>query len=86
MFVVPRGLDTHAGKLVMNALTSLAAQGRTIICTIHQPSPLEFKTYNQVYVIARGSCVFSGPPSRVVPFLQEADTPCPQTYSPADYR
>lgn len=78
-------MDTHAGKQVMKALANLAAQGRTIICTVHQPCPLEFRAYDNVYVVAKGSCVYSGSPARVVSFLQEVGTPCPTTYSPADY-
>lgn len=79
------GLDTHAGKKVMQALANLAAQGRTIVCTVHQPCPLEFRAYDNVYIVAKGNCVYSGTPARLISFLQEVGTPCPTTYSPADY-
>ncbi|GLV37361.1 uncharacterized protein CBL_10672 [Carabus blaptoides fortunei] len=79
------GLDIHSNKQVMGALRILVNQGRTVVCTIHQPSSLEFRAYDNVYVVASGSCVYSGPPSELVPFLDGVGTPCPQTYSPADY-
>ncbi len=32
------GLDSHAAALVMRSVRKMAGSGRTVVCTIHQPS------------------------------------------------
>ncbi|XP_022919463.1 ATP-binding cassette subfamily G member 4-like [Onthophagus taurus] len=79
------GLDNVAMKTCVQILKSIALQGRTVICTIHQPSDSLFKLFDMVYFMSSGSCIYNGTVSNLVNFLENAGFPCPITYSPADY-
>lgn len=66
-------------------LKSLARQGKTVVCTIHQPSAISFALFDNVFVLARGKCVYQGAPDVIVPFMSQANFICPTHYSPSDY-
>lgn len=66
-------------------LKLLARQGRTIICTIHQPTASHFQVFDQVYVLAKGQCVYQGASQQLVPFMSSVGLHCPKHYNPADY-
>lgn len=70
----------------MALLKKLAQEGRTIICTIHQPSAIVMGMFDHVYAVADGKCIFSGEPNQLLPFLDDLDLICPESYNPTDYR
>lgn len=79
------GLDIVAINNCIQLLKDLSRQGRTIVCTIHQPSASLFHMFDLVYVLARGCCVYQGSSNQLVPFLANCGLHCPPTYNPADY-
>lgn len=42
------GLDARAAAIVMRAVKNVAETGRTVVCTIHQPSIDIFETFDEV--------------------------------------
>ncbi|XP_023177520.2 ATP-binding cassette sub-family G member 4 [Drosophila hydei] len=79
------GLDSSSCTKVLELLKRLTTQGRTIICTIHQPTAKLFQIFDQVYVLSSGNCVYQGGTQKMVPFLQSVELPCPMYHNPADY-
>ncbi|XP_058466216.1 ATP-binding cassette subfamily G member 4 isoform X2 [Malaya genurostris] len=79
------GLDEVTAATCVRLFRDLAKQGRTVVCTIHQPSASIFALFDHIYVIARGQCVFQGSPKAVVPFLSHMQIECPRHYNPADF-
>lgn len=77
------GLDSSSSTQCIKMLKNLAREGKTIVCTIHQPSASILKMFDHLYALADGECVFQG--SRLVTFLAELNLPCPPSYNPADF-
>ncbi|XP_068632466.1 ATP-binding cassette sub-family G member 1-like isoform X2 [Battus philenor] len=79
------GLDVVSIRQLVVLLRLLSRQGRTIICTIHQPSASLFSLFDRVYVVSRGMCCYQGAAPLLVPFLAEIGHICPSTHNPADF-
>ncbi|KAM8717318.1 hypothetical protein ACLKA7_004079 [Drosophila subpalustris] len=79
------GLDSSTCNQLITLLKKLAMEGRNVICTIHQPSALTFSMFDHLYAIAEGQCIYAGGAHNLVPFLEELDLHCPESYNPSDY-
>ncbi|KAJ6646154.1 ATP-binding cassette subfamily G member 4 [Pseudolycoriella hygida] len=79
------GLDSSTSTQVIMLLKKLAAEGRTIISTIHQPSKIVFDMFDQLFALADGQCIYTGATQSLVPFLAKLNLVCPPSYSPTDY-
>uniref|UniRef100_A0A1B6DAZ1 ABC transporter domain-containing protein n=1 Tax=Clastoptera arizonana TaxID=38151 RepID=A0A1B6DAZ1_9HEMI len=79
------GLDSSSCSQCLSLLKTLVLQGRTVICTIHQPSAFLFQKFDQVYVLARGKCLYQGSSENMIPYLQSVNLSCPRYHNPADY-
>ncbi|XP_049533755.1 ABC transporter G family member 6 [Anopheles darlingi] len=79
------GLDSSTSTQCVALLKQLAREGRTIVCTIHQPSALLFNMFDHLYAVAEGECIYTGGTGNIVSFLKELDIVCPEHYNPTDY-
>lgn len=79
------GLDSVTSKYCITLLKQLAKSGQTVICSIHQPSASLLNMIDHLYVVADGSCVYSGSTQNLVPYLSSLGLQCPTHYNPADY-
>lgn len=80
------GLDSLSATHCVRLLQNLAHEGRTIVCTIHQPEALVYELFDHVYVLAAGKCVYQGSAENTIYFLQQSiGFQCPQYHNPADF-
>jgi len=79
------GLDSCTSRQCLAVLRLLAKEGRTVVCTIHQPSASLFEMFDHLYVVAEGRCVYQGTVKGMVPYLSEAGLECPPYHNPADF-
>ncbi|OQR92668.1 ATP-binding Cassette (ABC) Superfamily [Achlya hypogyna] len=55
------GLDARSAKIVMTGIRKIASTGRTVVCTIHQPSTEVFTMFDSLLLLKRGGeTVFFG--------------------------
>ncbi|KAK7279559.1 hypothetical protein RJT34_24612 [Clitoria ternatea] len=56
------GLDARAAAIVMRTVRNTADTGRTIVCTIHQPSIDIFEAFDELLLMKRGGqIIYNGP-------------------------
>ncbi|XP_010516996.1 PREDICTED: ABC transporter G family member 33 [Camelina sativa] len=56
------GLDARSAAIVMRAVKNVVDTGRTIVCTIHQPSIHIFEAFDELVLLKRGGrMIYTGP-------------------------
>ncbi|XP_058125814.1 ATP-binding cassette sub-family G member 4-like [Anopheles ziemanni] len=79
------GLDSVAAMELINYVKTVASEGRTVVCVIHQPSSSLFQLFDDLYLLSAGRCIYRGPLDSMVESLGEMGFQCPKYYNRADF-
>ncbi|XP_065217135.1 protein scarlet-like [Planococcus citri] len=80
------GLDSFAALKLITIMKNMANdRGKTIICSIHQPSEQIFDLFHQIILLHDGKIVFSGTTENALEFFQSIGYLYKQKQNPADY-
>lgn len=79
------GLDSSTAYSLVEKLQHLAAMGRTIVTTIHQPSTDIFFKFDRLMLLAEGHMVYNGPTKDVVAYFGQLGYKCPKYTNPAEF-
>lgn len=70
---------------VVECMKNLANQGKTIICTIHQPSSEIFELFDRLCLLAEGRLAYLGDLNEANRYFSSLNFNCPSNYNPADF-
>ncbi|KFM65485.1 Protein white, partial [Stegodyphus mimosarum] len=76
------GLDSFMSQNIVSVLRDLAMGGRTIICTIHQPSSEVYEMFDNLLLLAEGRVAYMGDAKKALDFFERAGLRCPINYNP----
>ncbi|XP_075969242.1 ATP-binding cassette transporter scarlet isoform X2 [Anticarsia gemmatalis] len=79
------GLDSSSAHQMMSLLRASAAQGKTVICTIHQPNTELMAQFDKLVLLAEGRVAFAGTSTQALSFFKSLGHHCPLMYNPTDY-
>ena len=65
------GLDSYMAMILVESMRELANRGKTIICTIHQPSSEIFEKFDRLCLLAEGKLAYIGPTANAPQFFGE---------------
>ncbi|KAH6759393.1 ATP-binding cassette family G25 [Perilla frutescens var. frutescens] len=54
------GLDSTAAYRLVAAMGGLAARGKTVVMSVHQPSSRAYQMFDDLLVLSEGRCIYSG--------------------------
>ncbi|XP_050698016.1 protein scarlet-like isoform X4 [Eriocheir sinensis] len=79
------GLDSFNARKMVKIMKDMATRGKTILCTIHQPSSEVFTMFDKLLLLAEGRVAYMGSSVGALEFLESLGHKCPSTFNPADY-
>lgn len=80
------GLDAATSKMILEVLSHLACEGRTVISTIHQGRSDLYPYYGNILLLAKGGHVaYSGSAEEMLPHFAELGYACPLEMNPSDF-
>lgn len=82
---VTTGLDATSAFQLIRTLKMLAAKGRTIIVTIHQPRSEIWSLFDRILLLTGGASIYSGPVAECIPYFEDLGYSLPPFVNPAEH-
>jgi len=79
------GLDSRVAQDVVGIIRSLTRTGRTVVCTIHQPSFNVFSMFDWLVMMDKGKVVYNGEVDKLSGYLETIGSPAPSFTNPVDH-
>eukprot|EP01135_Chromosphaera_perkinsii_P002143 Nk52_evm77s217 gene=Nk52_evmTU77s217 len=79
------GLDSKTSYEVMKVVRKLTNAGRSVICTIHQPSPQVFNMFDRLLLLVKGEPVYNGSVKESIAYFESFGFELPEDMNPADF-
>ncbi|CAF0935940.1 unnamed protein product [Rotaria sp. Silwood1] len=79
------GLDGSMAFIICDAMRKLCNQGKTIVCTIHQPSSEIFQLFDTLYLLAEGRVAYFGSRKKAQDFFSGLSFNAPDNYNLSDF-
>nr|CAD7414751.1 unnamed protein product [Timema poppensis] len=64
------GLDSYSAQNLVHMMKLMASNGKTVLCTIHQPSSNIFNMFNQFILVAEGRIAYFGCTQTALTFFE----------------
>lgn len=79
------GLDASSAFQLVRTLKNLAAKGRTVVVTIHQPRSEIWGLFDNLILLSKGSPVYSGAMADCLPWFEAQGFQMPPFVNPAEF-
>lgn len=79
------GLDSHTAEGIVATMKQMASEGKTVVCTVHQPNSSLFSMFDNLLLLAQGRVAYMGETRRALDFFSGLNYECPVSYNPADF-
>jgi hypothetical protein len=79
------GLDSFTAANLLATCKQVAARGRIVLMSLHQPSPEMFEMLDATMLLAKGHLVYSGPPAAAAGYFAAAGMPIHRLRSVAEH-
>ena len=79
------GLDAFTTRNLVETLAAVAARGRTVIATMHQPRADVLAHFSATLLLSKGRAVYFGPTADMVPYFASQGFVCPEHTNPGDF-
>lgn len=79
------GLDSFQAQSVMACMQTMAASGRTVVASIHQPRSSIYSMFDQLLLLAEGRLMFFGSAATAIDHFAANGHVIPKNFNPADF-
>lgn len=79
------GLDATAAYRLVATLGGLAAKGKTVVMSVHQPSSRAYQMFDELLVLAEGRCIYFGKRAEAMGYFESVGFAPSFAMNPADF-
>ncbi|XP_073118944.1 ABC transporter G family member 25-like [Henckelia pumila] len=79
------GLDSTAAFRLVTTLGGLAAKGKTVVTSVHQPSSRAYQMFDDLLVLSEGRCIYFGKGSEAMGYFESIGFSPSFPMNPADF-